>query len=382
MTNSNRENTIEQNSYFDTLFSELKDPRRTTSGHYYYPLNEILFLTITAVLSGFETWSLIQIFGEEKISWLRNYFPFKEGIPSEFVLRNVFSKLDTKSFNSCFIKWINTISKLTKGEVVAIDGKTVRGSGKADIPHSALHIVSAYATENRLCLGQKVVDKKKNEIIAIPELLELLVLKGCIVTIDAMGCQKAIAKNIIEAEADYILMVKDNQPELASQVKKIFNLQKNNPKDETTSFGHNRIETRTCELTDNLTFLDDKELWPGLRSIAKITSLRHDKQTGKSSCEIRYYITSLAPDPTKISKSIRSHWGIENNLHWNLDVVFNEDKSLKKKDNSPANFNIVRKVALALLEKDKIQKGSKNTKRGKAAISDDYRSKLIAGIGK
>jgi len=382
MTNLNREISTKQSNYFDILFSELEDPRRTTSGHYYYPLDEIVFLTITSVLSGFESWSLIQLFGEEKINWLRKYFPFKEGIPSEFVLKNVFAKLDTNCFNACFINWINTIAKLTQGEVVAIDGKTIRGSGKAGVKHSAFHIVSAYATENRLCLGQKVVHKKQNEIIAIPELLELLVLKGCIVTADAMACQKAVAKKIIEADADYILMVKDNQQELASQVTKIFNLQKNNPKIEKTDFGHNRIETRICEVTDNLTFLDDKELWSGLRSVVKITSYRHDKQSDKSSCEIRYYITSLAPNPVKISEAIRSHWAIENNLHWNLDVVFNEDKSLKKKDNSPANFNIVRKVALALLEKEKTQKGSKNTKKGKAAINDDYRSKLLKGLEK
>ncbi len=163
---------------------------------------------------------------------------------------------------------------------------------------------------------------------------------------------------------------------------KLFNLQKQCPQDETTAFGHNRIETRTCEAIGNLTFLDDKELWTGLRSVVKVTSHRYDKQTAKSSCEIRYYITSLTPDPIILNKAIRAHWAIENNLHWTLDVIFNEDKSCKKKDNSPPNFNIVRKVALTLVEKEKTEKGSKNTKRGKAAISDHYRSKLLKGMVK
>ncbi len=176
-------------------------------------------------------------------------------------------------------------------------------------------------------------------------------------------------------------MVKENQPELAAQVIKPFKFKKECHKDETTDFGHNRIETRTCETTSNLTFLDDKELWSDLKSVVKITSYRHDKQTGKLTCEIRSYITSLEPDPLKINKAFRAHCAIENNLHWTLDVVFNEDNSRKKKDNSPANFNMVRKLALSLLEKEKKTKGSKKTPRGKAAINDDYRNKIFGGIG-
>lgn len=377
MTNSFGSNTTEQSNYFETLFLSLKDPRRTTSGHFYYPLDEILFLTISAVLSGYETWQMIQVFGECKIDWLRKFFPFKAGIPSEFVLKNVFARIDTDNFNICFINWVNTISELTQGEVVAIDGKTIRGSGKAGLKNSAIHIVSAYATENKLCLGQTTVNKKENEIIAIPKLLDLLALKGCIVTVDAMGCQKTIAKKIVKAEADYILMVKDNQPTLLAQVDKLFTIQKQCASNTTTDADHGRIETRICETTDNLLFLDDKELWPGLKSVVKITSHRHVKQAETCSIETRYYITSLAPDPERINKAVRAHWKVENNLHWNLDVVFDEDRSLKKNDNSPANLNIVRKVALALLEKEKTQKGSKNTKRGRAALDDDYREKLL-----
>ena len=377
MTNNTPHAPTKQINYFETLFSELEDPRRTTSGHFYYPLNEILFLTISAVLSGFESWELIQVFGETKISWLRNFFSYKEGIPSEHVMKNVFAKLDTTAFNACFINWVNTISELTQGEVVAIDGKTIRGSGTAGKKKSALHVVSAYATENRLCLGQNQVLQKENEIVAIPKLLELLSLKGCIVTIDAMGCQKEIAKTIIEAEADYILMVKDNQSELAAQVKKLFAQQKQCVKHETEAMGHGRIEKRICEVTDNLMFLDGKDSWVGLKSVVKITSHRYIKATAKSSIEERYYITSMPAEPIKISHAVRAHWKIENNLHWNLDVVFNEDKSRKRQDQSPANFNIIRKIALAIVEKEKTQKGSKNTKRGRAAMDDDYRKLLL-----
>ena len=175
-------------------------------------------------------------------------------------------------------------------------------------------------------------------------------------------------------------MAKDNQPELVSQVEKIFKLQQHCAKDETINIGHGRIETRICEATDKLSFLDDKELWTDLKSVVKVTSHRYIKKTGKSTIETRYYISSLSPDPKELNRAIRAHWAIENNLHWTLDVVFNEDKSRKNRDNSPANFNIIRKVALALLEKEITQKGSKNTKRGKAALDDEYRKKLLDGI--
>lgn len=377
MKNISGQNPTEQNNYFKKHFSDLKDPRRTTKGHYYYPLEEILFLVIAAVLSGVEDWTSIEIFGNDKIEWLRRFFPYKHGIPSHDVLGKLFSRLDPVGFSECFTRWVNTISRLTEGEVIAIDGKSICGSGDTGSPKSALHIVSAYATENKLCLGQVSVDKKHNEIVAIPKVLEILAVKGCIVTIDAMGCQKEIARQIIKQGGDYVLMVKDNQRELKEQTEKLFNYYKSPDKNETVSSGHGRVETRVCEAIGDLEFMDEKENWPGLKSVVRITSSRFIKKTGEESTDTRYYISSLESNARKLNKVVRSHWAIENNLHWTLDVIFNEDRKLKKKDFSAANFNIINKIALAILEKDKTFKASKNQKRLKAALNDSYREKLL-----
>ena len=377
MTNQNAKISIEQNVLLNKYFSTLEDPRRTNKGHFYYPLNEILFLVISAVVSGYEDWTSIQIFGNAKLDWLRRFSPYRHGIPSHDVIGKLFSRLDPNRFNECFINWVNSLSELTRGEVVAIDGKTICGSGHADKVHSAFHVVSAYAAENRLCLGQITVDQKQNEIVAIPEILDLLSVQGCIVTIDAMGCQKEIASKIIEKKADYVLMVKDNQKELKSQVEKMFRLQKDCEKNETIDAGHGRIETRLCEVINDLTFMDDVEQWPELKSVAQVTSERCIKKTGATSEEVRYYISSLDVSSARMNHVIRSHWSVENNLHWVLDVIFNEDSKLKKKDNSAVNFNIVTKIALALLEKEQTMKVSKKGKRENAALDDHYREKVL-----
>ena len=201
---------------------ELKDPRRVTKGNFKYPLNEIFFLVISAVISGTEDWQGIALFGEEKIAWLRNFLPYEKGTPSHDVLGDLFARIDLQNFESVFIKWINAISEITNGTIISIDGKTIRGYGDSNIPNSAVHVVSAYATHQMLCFGQTSVDKKQNEITAIPELLNMLAIKGGVVTIDAMGCQKKIAEKIIGKEADYVLMVKDNQPELKLEFSILF----------------------------------------------------------------------------------------------------------------------------------------------------------------
>lgn len=363
---------------FCPYFSSMKDPRRTNKGHHLYPLEEILFLCISAVVSGMDDWTSITMFGHLKLTWLRQYLPYKHGIPSHDVLGKVFAVLDPVQFGACFRDWVNSMAEFTGGEVVAIDGKTICGSADKVSGKSALHVVSAYASGNRLCLGQEVVADKSNEITAIPALLRLLTVKDCIITIDAMGCQKAIAETIIGKEADYILMVKDNQQELKEQVEKVFTM---NPKTEaelTIDVGHGRIEKRTCQAIDNLIFLDDKEEWPGLKSIAKVISERTDKRSGKQSAETRYYISSLPAKPKIIGNAIRSHWAIENNLHWTLDMVFKEDNSLKKKGNSAINYNIIAKMALNIIERETESKSSKPQKRKRAALDDEFRSKLIA----
>jgi len=377
MAFSNPENQPHQ--VFSYYFSGMKDPRRTSKGHHLYPLEEILFLCISAVISGMDDWTSINMFGRLKLCWLRQYLPYKRGIPSHDVLGKVFAALDPVRFSECFRDWVNSMAELTGGEVIAIDGKTICGSGDKALGRSALHVVSAYASGNRLCLGQEAVAEKSNEITAIPALLELLTVKNCIITIDAMGCQKTIAAKIIEKEADYILMVKDNQQELKEQVEKVFTINPKIEADIDLDFGHGRIEKRTCQAIDNLTFLDDKEDWPGLKSIAKVISERTDKQSGKKSTETRYYISSLPARPKVIGNAIRSHWAIENNLHWTLDMVFKEDNSLKKKGNSPLNYNIIAKMALAIIERETESKSSKPQKRKRAALDDEFRSKLIAG---
>jgi predicted transposase YbfD/YdcC len=376
VTIQNAEISTKQN-VFQNLFSRLQDPRRTNKGHFYYPLDEILFLVIAAVVSGAEEWVSIQIFGNAKLEWPRRFFPYRHGIPSHDVLGKLFSRLGPVRFNECFMAWVNSISVLTKGEVIAFDGKSICGSGQAGQPKSAVHVVSAYATQTRLCLGQVKVDQKENGIVAIPQMLELLAIKGCIVTIDAMGCQKGIARKIIQGKADYILMVKDNQKELKAQVEKMFRLQSDCPCDQTTDSGHGRVEARTCQATRNLTFMDDKEQWPAIRSVVQVKSERYIKQSGKTSEETRYYITSLEANPVKLNQAVRSHWGIENNLHWSLDMVFNEDSLLKKKDYSATNFNIIAKIALTLLEKESSLQASKKRKRLFSALQDEYREKVL-----
>lgn len=377
MANSELKNNIEISTYLDKCICKLKDPRRLTKGNYQYPLNEIFLLVISAVISGTEDWIGIDLFGKAKLNWLRQYLPYKNGTPSHDVLGKLFARIDIENFQDVFIEWVNSISKTTDNEIIAIDGKTIRGSGDSAISNSAIHIVSAFASKQNLCFGQTSVNEKSNEITAIPKLLDLIAIKGAVVTIDAMGCQKDIAKKIIEKGADYTLMVKDNQKELKEQVEKIFELYKDKESDEIISSGHGRVETRKCEMISDLRFLDDKEHWEKLKSVVRISSTRYIKKTKKESEEIRYYITSLLPDSKKMNDIVRSHWSVENNLHWRLDVIFNEDKLSKRKDNSAANFNIICKMAMTLIDKESSKKISLQKKRLIAAWNDNYREKIL-----
>lgn len=364
-------------SLFTQYFSTLKEPRRTTKGNFQYPLEEILFLTISSIISGwYEEWEDIVFFGENKLTWLQKFYPYKNGIPSHDVLNRLFNRLDTKEFNLCFMKWVDSIASKTDGRVIPIDGKTIRGMAWR-FSDSKLHIVSAFCAKNGLCLGQVKVDSKSNEITAIPELLDLIAVKGCIVTIDAMGCQREIAKKIIEKEADYILMAKDNQAELKEQIEKVFRIQKPEMIAIQEDLDHGRIEKRTCEVITKLDFLDTKENWAGLRSIIKITSERTIKKTDVYSCETRYYISSLLGDATLINNSIRSHWAIENNLHWSLDVIMKEDSQLNYIGNAAENMNMMKKMALGMLANDKSSKSSKARKMKKALLDEAYRELLL-----
>ena len=363
---------IPSQSLFTQYFITLKEPRRTTKGNFQYPLEEILFLTISSIISGwYEEWEDIIFFGENNLVWLRKFYPFENGIPSHDVLNKLFNRLNTKEFNNCFMKWVDSIASKSDGRVIAIDGKTIRGMASR-FSDSKLHIVSAFCAKNELCLGQVKINSKSNEITAIPELLDLIAIKGCIVTIDAMGCQREIAKKIIAKEADYILMAKENQAELKEQIEKVFRIQKSEMTDTQEDFDHGRIEKRTCEVITKLDFLDTKENWAGLCSIIKITSERTIKNTDIYSCETRFYISSLLCNAKLINNSIRSHWAVENNLHWCLDVIMKEDGQLNYIGNAAENMNMMKKMALGMLANEKSIKSSKARKMKKALAVSVY----------
>ncbi len=360
---------------FHAYFSSLKEPRRTEKGQFFYPLEEILFLSIAAVVSGADSWTAIAAFGQAKLDWLRKYYPYDKGTPSHDVLGKVFARLDHEEFAQCFSRWVNAIAALSPGEVVAVDGKTIRKSGDGTVGKSALHVVSAYASAHRVCLGQEVVDEKSNEITAIPELLKVLDLQGCTVTLDAMGCQQKIAQQILAKKADYVLMVKDNQKGLREQVAHFFTMTPTK-KDTSYDVGHGRVETPQCEVIDTLGAMDT-EGWPGLQSIVKVQSERYDKKTARTCSQIRYYISSLPADAVLINETVRQHWSIENNLHWSLDVLFKEDESLKKKGHSALNYSLIAKLALMMLEKEPTPKLSKPSKRYRAALDDNFRAQIM-----
>ncbi len=261
----------------------------------------------------------------------------------------MFAALDPDHFEKCFLNWITRTSKLTDGEVVAIDGKCLRGSYDHVNEKKAKHVITAYATQAHLCLGQKVTDQKSNEITAIPDLLEILAIKGCMVSIDAMGCQKNIAKKIRDKEADYLLAVKENQKGLYQQIENAFEQTAIESTDTDLTVGHGRVETRKCSLIKDLTLIDKKADWPDLSSIIRIESERYNKTTAKTSTETRYYISSADHSSKSFNQNIRSHWAIENNLHWMLDISFGEDGSRRRKDNHAVNYNILAKTALTLI---------------------------------
>lgn len=362
---------------FLELISQIKDHRRTIKGNIRHPLAEIMFLTLSAVVSGANTWQAVETFGNAKLDWLRIYFPYKHKTPSDATLGTFFGALDTKSFSQFFIAFTKMLAQ-KNSQVIAIDGKTIRGIA-SQFGSTPLHIVSAFCEKNRLTLCQEVVADKSNEIDAIPNLLDLLDIKGSTISIDAMGCQRNIAEKIIEKKGDYILQVKDNQKGLKEQIVKLFIGQSIANEAKMVDIGHGRVERRTCLVIDNLTFLDDKENWVGLKTIVQIRSEVYEKKTQIKTESTRYYISSLKADAKTLNENIRSHWAIENNLHWNLDVIFKEDFALKRKGNSASNFNIISKMALSMLDAEKTKNKSKPLKRQTASLLDSYRE-LILGV--
>ena len=360
-------------------FSNLPDPRSDKNKQ--YALADIIVLSICAIVSGAEGWEAIEKFGKEKEDWLRQFIKLENGIPSHDCISWVFSRISPKKFQQCFINWTQSVVELTQGEIIAIDGKTARHSYDRRLNCPAIHMVNAWASQNAMSLGQVATAEKSNEITAIPELLELLLIKDCIVTIDAMGCQTAIAEQIIEKEADYVLAVKGNQGHLHEALVDYFDTAiASDFKDckkhyfEELDHGHGRTEVRRYWLSSNLSTLPEPEKWAGLQSIGLTERECHEQ--GKVSIERRYYIVSFQEQVETFARAVRQHWGIENRLHWVLDVTFNEDDSRIRKGHAPENFNTLRQLALNLLRKE-ASKTSIKQKRFKAALSDDFRAKVV-----
>jgi predicted transposase YbfD/YdcC len=355
-------------------FAELRDPRVERNREHL--LEEILLIAIAAVLSGAESWNDIADYGEDKREWLQTFLTLPSGIPSHDTFNRVFAALDPDEMERGFAPWVSSIAKLTAGEVVAIDGKTLCGTREGG-KKALVHMVSAWASANNLVLAQRKVDEKSNEITAIPKLLDALELAGTVVTVDAMGCQREIASRIIEKKADYVLAVKDNQGLLAEQVRDSFLLLNCDAVSEEIDCGHGRVERRRCSVIADLSMIDKAAEWASLQGLVRIESERYHKATGKTEREIRYYITSLRPDAARLNSVVRQHWGIENKLHWVLDVGFGEDLDRKRAGHAAQNFSVLNRIALNLLKQDTTFKRGIKAKRLKAAWNHPYLLKLL-----
>lgn len=373
---------------FLSHFEVLQDPRKESHLKRHL-LTDILVLTILAVICGADSWVEVEEFGEEKEDWLKTFLTLKHGIPSHDTIGRVFASLSTRELEECFMKWVHSLVQVTNGEIIAIDGKTVRGSRttkKGESP-SAIHMVSAWASQQNMVLGQRQVDEKSNEITAIPALLKMLDIKGGIVTIDAMGCQRKIATKIIDQGADYVLAVKDNQGDLHQKIIELFEkVEQKNWQDiwhkqaETIDGGHGRIETRRYSVLPVMYFpWMASQKWKGLQSLVMVERTREIKD--KISYEKHYYISSLKPDADIIGAAIRGHWCIENKLHWSLDVAFREDDCRVRSGNSASNFSIIRHIALNLLKNEKSSKVGIKIKRSKAGWNNTYLAKVLNASG-
>jgi len=366
-------------------FSSLTDPRVDRTKR--HKLLDIMAIAICGSICGADTWVDIELFGNGKEGWLRTFLELPNGIPSHDTFGDVFARLDPEEFQRSFLEWIQAVAEVTKGQVIAVDGKTVRGSHDHSAGKQAIHMVNAWASANGLALGQVKVDRKSNEITAIPELLRLLDVSGCIVTIDAMGCQKEIAKQIVAGGADYILAVKENQGNLHADIHDLFEGAEafafaDIPHEtwQATTKGHGRVETRQCwTIADPvaLSYIADREAWPMLASVVKITALRCIGD--ETSNETRYFISSLAGDAKRMAQAVRSHWAIENSLHWVLDIAFREDESRVRKDHGPENLAVLRQMTLNLLKQDTSLRASIKSKRLNAGWKEDYLLNVLLG---
>ena len=374
--------TADQDLSIAHHFAELTDPRIDRSR--LHELLDIVAIAICAVVAGADSRDDIEDFGNAKAAWLNTFLDLPNGIPSHDTFRRLFERLDPEEFPRGFLGWIEALHEATERQVIAIDGKTLRRSFDRARGKSALHMVHAWATANHLLLGQVAVDQKSNEITAIPVLLEMLSISGAIVTIDAMGCQKEIARTIRDRKADYILALKANHGRLFGQVVAFweagYSRRMKGPDlhyHRQWNESHGRYEARRCWAATDLDWLEGREEWEDLKSVVFIESERF---IGDSlSVETRYYLSSLPNDAKLLNESIRSHWGVENSLHWVLDVTFDEDRSRIKKENAPENFGLLRRLALCLLKKETTSKRSIKGKRMRAAWDDGYLLRVLCG---
>jgi predicted transposase YbfD/YdcC len=364
---------------FLRYFSDLPDPRQR--GKVMYPLEEVLLLCLLAVLAGAETFVDIARFGDKKRELLRRFRPFRDGTPSHDHLGDIFATLDAEHFQRCFVSWVASLTGAPAG-VIAIDGKTSRRSYQKKGGKDPIHMVSAFAARQRLVLGQVKVAEKSNEIVAIPKLLEMMAIEGAIVTIDAMGCQRDIAQKIVDKKADYVLALKGNQGSLREDVEVFVAEQKAKgfkdtkiSRDETVDGDHGRIETRTTTVIHDVAWLQERHDWPGLKGVVVVESRR---ETGdKIEQETRFYITSLVLLAHLLGPIVRSHWAIENSLHWVMDMIFRDDECRIRTDHAPANFTTVKHMAQNLIRKAP-GKDSLRLRRKVAAWDDDFLASLIA----
>jgi predicted transposase YbfD/YdcC len=373
----------------EVYFGSLTDPRvERTKAH---RLGDIITIALCAVLCGANDWVAVETFGRAKEAWLRTFLPLPGGIPAHDTFGRVFARLDPAELQRCFVAWVQAVVGDLPPQVVAVDGKTLRRSADRSRGQAALHLVSAWATASGLVLGQEATDAKSNEITAVPRLLRLLALEGCVVTIDAMGCQRAIAAQVQEQGADYVLALKANQPTLHATVVAAFaeahttDAAAWHPAEQdrahTLDKAHGRVERRRYTALsdpDLLACLDPTGAWPGLRTVVEVHAERRPDPA--PAVERRYYLSSLPPQAAVLGQAIRGHWGVENRLHWVLDVLFREDASSVRLGDGAQNFAVLRHLALNLLRQDRTVRGSLATKRFRAALDDTYLQRLLAHL--
>ena len=357
-------------------FADLPDPRRVTQNKL-HSLHDILMIVLSAVLSGIEDWVGMETFAQEREAWLRGFLELPNGIPSHDTLSDVLGRIDPVAFRAAFTAWATAALPDLAGEQICIDGKAIRGSREGDNP--AVHLVSAFAGRARWVLAQQAVAEKSNEITAIPDLLGLLDLAGAVVSIDAMGCQKAIAQTIIDGGADYVLTLKDNHPTLCEDVRLWLDTEVARgrpPVQETLEKDHGRIEIRRSALSPQIDWLDAKPDWAGLQAVGRVESTRIIGDQVSTDC--RYFLCSF-PEPDRFAATVRSHWGIENQQHWVLDVQFGEDACRTRNDHSVENLALIRRVALNVPRHNGPPRDSIRQRKIRAALNDDYRLNLLLG---